>query len=87
MRLRLLLAPAVLVGATAFAPAPLPNRRPEPPIDLNGFQGTWKIVRCFQYQAGQKKEVPLDQQSSSHIRIVKDSWMPIPPDAMRKRIC
>ena len=87
MRLRLLLALAVLVGATAFAPAPFPKRRPEPSIDLNGFQGTWKIVRRFQYEAGQKKEMPVDQQGSSHIRIVKDTWMPLPPDAIRKRYC
>jgi hypothetical protein len=82
---RLLLALAVLVGATAFAPAPFPKRRPEASIDLNGLQGTWKIVRRFQYEAGQKKEMPVNQQDSSHIRIVKDTWMPIPPDALRKR--
>ena len=85
MHLRLLLALAVLVGATAFAPAPFPKHRPEHSVDLNGFQGTWKIVSRFQYEAGQKKEMPVNQQDSSHIRIVKDTWMPIPPDALRKR--
>jgi hypothetical protein len=83
---RLLLALAVLVGATAFAPAPFPKRRPEPSIDLKGFQGTWKIVRRFQYEAGQKNELPVDQQRSQ-IRIDKDTWMPIALDAHLKRFC
>jgi hypothetical protein len=84
---RLLLALAVLVGATAFAPAPFPKRRPGPSIDLNGFQGTWKIVRRFQYEAGRKKEMPVNQQGTSHIRIVKDTWMPIALGGPLKRFC
>jgi uncharacterized protein (TIGR03067 family) len=75
VRLRVLLALVGLVGMTAFAPAPFPKRRPEPPaLDEKGFQGTWKLVRKYQCHGAQKQLRPPNVGGTAYIRINGNTW-------------
>jgi uncharacterized protein (TIGR03067 family) len=63
---------AILPCLTAFAPAPFPKPLHErTAIDLNHFQGTWKVVDHHNWATGQKLRTPW---SITRIRVQKDRW-------------
>jgi uncharacterized protein (TIGR03067 family) len=75
MLYRLVFGLAVLVGLTAFAPAPFPKKgRPfgEDPLDLKRLQGTWKVVKVEKISNG-KYQIVRDP--VTHVLIQDDQWV------------
>src|SRR5262245_61208681 len=73
MSARLLLAIAVLVGLTAFAPAPLPKkqRTHRDQISLAWLQGTWRVVKVETSSGGRYQASGDDL---AEIRVVGKRW-------------
>ena len=75
MTVRLAFAFAVLLGLTAFAPAPLPRadrRGQSAEITLTTFQGNWRVTNMQTSRAnGQHTPYPWNV---THILIEKDRW-------------
>jgi uncharacterized protein (TIGR03067 family) len=74
MTVRLTFAFAVLLGLTAFAPAPLPraDRRGRSEITLDTFQGNWRVTNMETSRAN-GQHTPY-QWNVTHILIEKDRW-------------
>jgi uncharacterized protein (TIGR03067 family) len=72
MRLRLPAALAALTVLMAFAPAPFPRPgRDLTRIDLDRFQGTWKVADHHLWQAGTKQR---SKWTVTHIRVAGHRW-------------
>jgi uncharacterized protein (TIGR03067 family) len=73
MRLHPWLALAALTVLPAFAPAPFPRAREDrTKIDLERFQGMWKVVSLHQgHGAGRLRAINW---TITHIRVQKDQW-------------
>jgi uncharacterized protein (TIGR03067 family) len=75
MKIRLGIALFVLLGLTAFAPAPFhkPERRGQPPeITLETFQGRWRVVNMqISHSNGPPTPYPA---SYTHVRVLRDRW-------------
>jgi uncharacterized protein (TIGR03067 family) len=72
MRLRLSLVLAALTVLPGFAPAPFPRPRDDrTKIDLQRFQGLWKVVSLHTGQAGERRRINW---TITHIRVDKDRW-------------
>ena len=75
MTVRLAFAFAVLLGLTAFAPAPLPRqerRGQSAEITLTTFQGNWRVTN-MQTSRANGQHTPY-QWNVTHILIEKDRW-------------
>jgi uncharacterized protein (TIGR03067 family) len=74
MYLRLLIVLLVVTGLTAFAPAPFPRpkRDNDQMINLDRFQGTWKVISLETTGVGGRHT--RINWSITHIRIAQDRW-------------
>jgi uncharacterized protein (TIGR03067 family) len=73
MTARLLIAVLALGSLTAFAPAPFPRaRRDRDTLNLNTFQGLWRVVSMKQTQAG--GQLNAINWHITHIQVEKDVW-------------
>jgi len=76
MKTRLGIALLVLLGLTAFAPAPFPRtqRRGErDEITLKTFQGRWRVAKVELTTDGGTL-VPYLAMTATHVRITHDRW-------------
>jgi uncharacterized protein (TIGR03067 family) len=75
MKLRLGLALLVLLGLTAFAPAPFPKsgrRGQSDEITLQSFQGSWRVTN-MQSSRGNGQHTPYNW-NVTHIRVTNNRW-------------
>jgi uncharacterized protein (TIGR03067 family) len=80
MNPRLATALLVLLGPTAFAPAPFPkNARPgsEPEVSLKSLQGRWRIVSIYRTHSdgGLQRE---EASTVTHVRVRGSRWVFLP---------
>jgi uncharacterized protein (TIGR03067 family) len=70
---RLFVALIVVMGLTAFAPAPLPRRdtRPKDGVDVASLVGSWKATRLL------SNNIPIDVASNgvSNVTITVNQWV------------
>jgi uncharacterized protein (TIGR03067 family) len=75
MKPRIGLALLVLIGLTAFAPAPFPKsgrRGQSDEITLQSFQGRWRVTN-MQSSRGNGQHVPYNW-NVTHIRVTSNRW-------------
>jgi uncharacterized protein (TIGR03067 family) len=75
MRPRLVLAFLVLLGVTAFAPAPMPRRgqSKEDSLSVKGVTGDWKVISLWRY--GPNGSIAYRIDAWKLIRIQDGKWM------------